>query len=170
MEYAVENARMNEFIESKGLTVEYNAFVANYEKQQRELAEPEFTVQYEKNYSRRSRDDYMNITPWMRQASQEDMLRLARLAMDDHDDRSVDDASFLKGVIEHCADEEEQDWLFRASDVTVWLHDFADEIRPLLADIRPTDHEIIAAALVKSKGPMCAADAGDEPEAVGALI
>lgn len=154
MDDAVANARLREFIEAKGLTPEYEAYVAKYDAERRSASEPSVTVQYDKHYSRRSRDDYMNITPWMRQASTEDMLRLARLSAIEDSERTAEDKQFLLGVIEHFADEEEQEWLSRASDVTVWLYQLDDDLSPHLEQIRPDDHAVIQEELSRAEETM----------------
>jgi len=154
MDDAVANARMSEFIEAKGLTREYEAYVAKYEADRRSVSEPSVTVQYDKHYSRRSRDEYMNLTPWMRQASTEEMLRLARLSAVEDGERSAEDKQFLLQVIEHFADEEEQEWLSRASEVTVWLYQLNADLSPHLAGIRPDDHAVIQEALTRAEETM----------------
>lgn len=158
MDHAIEIARLREFIAHKALDTEFAAFVIEHDRRVAEAGKPELEVPC--NFMRRRSDDEMiNITPWLRSASLEDACRFARLAHDEHDayDSDDEDVQFLAAAILPCLDEEQVARFHRAHNVRVMLYDIYGlhaRIRRLMPDIRPADHEKVVAHIIRAKGPM----------------
>lgn len=140
MSDASELTHMREFIGLKGLNDEFERYRNEQAAKQESLTEPAVSVAYCTRFKRSHHDDEINITPWLRGAGIDDVLRLVRLARDDAPTHDEDDREFLEGIVSECADEETFEWMCRAMDTDVELYGFIGKFAEHVREIRPEDH------------------------------
>jgi len=172
MEQAIDNACLREFLTSKGLGSEFRAYADEYEKRREREASPAIYMAYEKSFSRNSRDEVVNITPWLRRATEEEASRFMRLVIEETDTYGAEDdedGRFLSGIAEECLRGEDLEWFHRAHSVRVMLYGMADGIRKALPDVRPADHERMTEIITPAKGPIGPGD-NHVDEVVGTLL
>lgn len=140
-------ARMEEFISSRKLDVEFLRYVEGVVKAREDVSKPCVDFVYNLEGRRSSSQELANITPWLRTASLEDVLRLVSFGnCDDVEDEK--DTSFMFDIVEGCVDEEDKQKMWRYSEVTfLYNYFFHENLRKHLEAIRPDDHAAISAVM-----------------------
>lgn len=142
-----ELARMREFIADRRLDREFVEFVETYARKRADASEPCVDFVYNLEGRRSSDQNMANITPWLREATTEDVLRLVSFGDCDAVKDEADN-SFMFGIVEGCVDEEYQQKMYRYSGVSyMYNYQFHDNLRQHLKTIRPLDHAVILAAI-----------------------